>query len=129
MSVDLTSLEADTTAWRRHIHQHPELGFHEDGTVRFILDLPESFGIEEVATGIGGTGIVATIRAGESNREIGLRADIDALPMTALTESDHTSCTQGAMHACGHDGHTKTMPCAAEHPAAKAHLDSPANHH
>src|SRR3546814_18236436 len=80
MSVDLTSLEADMTAWRRHIHQHPELGFHEDGTVRFILDLLESFGIEEVATGIGGTGIVATIRAGESNRAIGIRADIDALP-------------------------------------------------
>src|SRR3546814_17631755 len=59
MSVDLKSLEADMTAWRRHIHQHPELGFHEQDTVRFILDLLESFGVDEVATGVGGTGTVA----------------------------------------------------------------------
>jgi hippurate hydrolase len=123
MSVDLKSLEADMTAWRRHIHKHPELGFHEQGTVRFILDLLASFGIDEVHTGIGGTGIVATIRAGQSNRAIGIRADIDALPMTELTQSDHRSCTPGVMHACGHDGHTTMLLGAAKHLAATRNFD------
>ncbi|MBR2172390.1 M20/M25/M40 family metallo-hydrolase, partial [Sphingopyxis sp.] len=119
MSVDLKSLETDMTAWRRHIHQHPELGFHEQGTVRFILDLLQSFGVDEVHTGIGGTGIVATIRAGTSDRAIGIRADIDALPMTELAESDHKSCTPGVMHACGHDVHVTAALGAARLLAAR----------
>src|SRR3546814_20830877 len=73
MSVDLKSLEAGMTAWRRHINQHPELGFHAQDTVRFILDLLERFCVAAVATGDGGTGIVPTIRAGKSNRAIRIR--------------------------------------------------------
>ncbi|WP_447761208.1 M20 aminoacylase family protein [Sphingopyxis panaciterrae] len=123
MPVDLSHLEADMTGWRRHIHQHPELGFHEHDTSAFILGLLRDFGIDEIAIGIGGTGIVATIRAGESDRAIGIRADIDALPMTEARASDHSSSNPGVMHACGHDGHTAMLLGAAKHLAATRNFD------
>src|SRR3546814_9502166 len=83
----------------------------------------ERFGLDGAAAGVGRTGIVATIRAGKSDRAIGIRADIDALPMTELTESDHKSCTPGVMHACGHDGHTTMLLGAAKHLAATRNFD------
>lgn len=118
MFIDLRSLEAEMAAWRRHIHQHPELGYHEHSTMRFIHDLLVDFGVDEIHTGIAGTGIVATIRAGQSRRAIGIRADIDALPIPEMTESDHRSCIPGVMHACGHDGHTAMLLGAAKYLAA-----------
>jgi hippurate hydrolase len=115
MSIDLSPLAADMAGWRQHIHRHPELGFHEHGTSAFIVDLLRQFGIDEIHTGIAGTGIVATIRVGQSVRAIGIRADIDALPMTELRPSDHCSANPGIMHACGHDGHTAMLLGAAKY--------------
>jgi hippurate hydrolase len=123
MTIDLSALAPDLAGWRRHLHQHPELGFNEHGTVEFILGKLREFGIEEIATGIGGTGIVATLRAGTSDRAIGIRADIDALPMTEMRASDHASLTPGVMHACGHDGHTVMLLGAAKYLAETRDFD------
>jgi hippurate hydrolase len=123
MTIDLSDMAPELTRWRRHIHQHPELGFNERATVDFILARLREFGIDDIHTGIGGTGIVATLRAGTSDRAIGIRADIDALPMTELCASDHASLTPGVMHACGHDGHTTMLLGAAKYLAATRRFD------
>ena len=123
MKIDLSAMQPELTAWRQHIHRHPELGFHEHGTAAFIVERLRAFGIDEIQTGVGGTGIVATLRAGTSDRAIGIRADIDALPMTELRPSDHASQTAGVMHACGHDGHTVMLLGAAKALAATRRFD------
>jgi amidohydrolase len=101
------------TAWRRHLHAHPELSFQEAETARFVAEKLTALGIPHV-TGVGGHGIVATISKGNSSRSVGLRADMDALPITEANEVDYISTTPGVMHACGHDGHTVALLGAAE---------------
>jgi hippurate hydrolase len=123
LTIDLSILEPELASWRQHLHRHPELGFQEHGTAAFIIEKLRAFGIEEIHTGIGGTGIVATLRAGQSDRAIGIRADIDALPMTELRASDHTSVVPGVMHACGHDGHTTMLLGAAKYLAETRNFD------
>jgi hippurate hydrolase len=123
VTIDLSTLASELAIWRKHLHQHPELGFQEHGTAAFIIGKLREFGIEEIHTGVGGTGIVATLRAGQSDRAIGIRADIDALPMAELAASDHASITPGVMHACGHDGHTTMLLGAAKYLAATRRFD------
>jgi amidohydrolase len=109
------ALESDVARWRRHLHQHPEFGFEERNTALFVAEKLREFGIEEIEQGIGGTGIVATLRAGTGNRSIAFRADMDALQIQEVGERDHKSQTPGLMHACGHDGHTAMLLGAAKH--------------
>jgi len=113
------------TEWRRDFHRHPELGFQEARTSRRIAELLSGFGIE-VHTGIGGTGVVGVLRRGSSNRAVGLRADIDALPITERNSFEHRSVHDGVMHACGHDGHTAMLLGAARQLAAAGSFDGTA---
>jgi hippurate hydrolase len=106
------ALAETLTAWRRHIHAHPELSLRERETAAFVCEKLRELGIPFEA-GIGGHGVVATISRGESNRCVGLRADMDALPITELTDLPHASTNPGVMHACGHDGHTTSLLGAA----------------
>src|SRR3569832_2038302 len=98
----------ELTAIRRDIHAHPELRFEEFRTAEIVATKLQEWGIE-VTRGLGGTGIVGTLRAGSSKRAIGLRADMDALPITEHNEFPHRSQYNGRMHACGHDGHTAML--------------------
>lgn len=113
---------ADLTALRRDLHAHPELGFEEHRTARIVAERLRRAGLE-VTTGLGGTGVVGTLRKTSSNaadgkasgnRAILLRADMDALAMTEATGLDYASGVPGKMHACGHDGHTVMLLGAAE---------------
>lgn len=103
----------DFIALRRHLHAHPELSREEVATSALVAQLLTGWGYE-VVTGIGGTGIVASLRNGPGERVIGLRADMDALPITEATGVAHASLTPGVMHACGHDGHTTILLKAAK---------------
>ena len=109
----IQKLESEMTAWRRRLHARPELGFEETETARFVGDKLRSFGIE-TTEGIGRTGVVGTLNgrlgAGET---LGLRADMDALPMQEARPLPHASTSPGRMHACGHDGHVATLLGAA----------------
>jgi hippurate hydrolase len=109
----LPTLTPRIAALRRDIHAHPELAFAEDRTSARIADYLDGLGIE-VHRGIARTGIVARIKQGNSPRAIGLRADMDALPLTELNSFPHHSTQEGKMHACGHDGHTAMLVGAAE---------------
>ena len=113
----------DMTAWRRTLHANPELGFQEHFTADFIAKKLESFGIE-THRGMATTGVVGIIKGqGDSDRKIGLRADIDALPMTEANNFDHKSQNEGRMHACGHDGHTTMLLGAAQYLAETRNFD------
>jgi hippurate hydrolase len=109
-------------AWRREIHRHPELGFSEERTAGMIAELLRRFGIE-THTGIGGTGVVGVLRRGAGDRSIGLRADIDALPIQEANEFEHRSVNDGRFHGCGHDGHTAMLLAAAERLSSGNSLD------
>jgi hippurate hydrolase len=113
---------AEFTAWRRDIHAHPELGFAESRTAALVAERLESFGIE-VHRGVGRTGVVGVLRCGSSPRTIGLRADMDALPIEEANDFLHRSRHPGRMHACGHDGHTAMLLGAAKVLAATRHFD------
>ncbi len=113
--VNATSpLHAEMTGWRRHLHQFPEFGFEEVKTAAFVAHKLRSFGIEDVTEGVGGTGVVATIRAGAGNRAISFRADMDALRIEEAGDPPYRSQNPGVMHACGHDGHTTMLLGAAK---------------
>jgi hippurate hydrolase len=118
----IASMQSEMTSWRRDIHAHPELGFHEHRTSRIVAERLRSFGIE-VHQGIGKTGVVGVLRAGSSNRSIGLRADMDALPIREANSFPHRSTIDGSMHACGHDGHTTMLFGAAKYLAESRHFD------
>ncbi|MEO7338743.1 MAG: M20 aminoacylase family protein [Caldimonas sp.] len=118
----IAPLHADMTAWRRDIHAHPELGFKETRTADLVARELESFGIE-VQRGIGRTGVVGTLRAGSSDRSVGLRADMDALPIVEANAFAHRSTHDGVMHACGHDGHTAMLLGAARYLADTRRFD------
>ncbi|WP_341675448.1 M20 aminoacylase family protein [Niveibacterium sp. SC-1] len=112
----------ELTRIRRDIHAHPELAFAEHRTAELVAARLEKLGIE-THRGIGKTGVVGLIRAGSSSRVIGLRADMDALPITERNTFAHRSGAPGCMHACGHDGHTTMLLGAAEHLAATRRFD------
>jgi hippurate hydrolase len=110
------------TAWRRDIHAHPELAFTEHRTSDLVAEKLASWGIE-VTRGIAGTGLVGTLRNGTSPRTIGIRADMDALPMPEANGFEHRSQTENVMHACGHDGHTTMLLGAARYLAETRNFD------
>ena len=113
MTMDSRTLEPDMTAWRRELHSHPEFGFEEKRTAAFVARKLREFGLDEVVEGVGGTGVVGTLRRGGGNRSIALRADMDALRITEQGDRPYRSQTEGLMHACGHDGHTAMLLGAA----------------
>ncbi len=129
MSATLLALEARAevfTALRRDIHQHPEMGFQEFRTSDLVAERLQRWGYE-VTRGLGGTGVVGQLKRGSGNRKLGLRADMDALPIQETTGLPHASCHAGMMHACGHDGHTAMLLAAAEHLATSATFDGTLN--
>jgi amidohydrolase len=105
----------DMTAWRRHLHTIPELMFECHKTAAFVVERLREFGITEIHEGIATTGIVAIIEGQGDGPTIGLRADMDALPMQEETGLDYASTIDGIMHACGHDGHTTMLLGAARY--------------
>ena len=112
MSSTLETLSRDIGEWRRDLHQHPELAYEEHRTADFVAAKLADFGLE-VHRGLAKTGVVGTLRAGDSSRRIGLRADMDALPMQEKNTFAHSSKVPNIMHACGHDGHTAMLLGAA----------------
>ncbi len=110
-SVD-TALAESLTAWRRHLHANPEISLQEADTAAFVQARLTELGVPFVAN-VGGHGVVATISRGSSNRSVGLRADMDALPIAETTGLAYASTRPGVMHACGHDGHTTSLLGAA----------------
>lgn len=118
----------DITAWRHDLHAHPELLYDVERTAGFVADTLASFGCDEVVTGIGRTGVVGVIRGrgGRSNRAIGLRADMDALPIQEVRDLAYRSTVPGRMHACGHDGHTAMLLGAARYLAETRDFDGQA---
>ena len=111
----IADFHADMTAWRQDLHAHPEIGLLETRTALVIADRLRDFGVDEVHTGMAGTGVVGVIRGSEAGEAIGLRADIDALPIVEETGVPHASENPGVMHACGHDGHTIMLLGAARY--------------
>ena len=129
MSAILSALQAraDTfTALRRDIHQHPEIGFEEFRTSDLVAERLARWGYA-VTRGLGGTGVVGQLQRGNGSRKLGLRADMDALPIQETTGLPHASVQAGLMHACGHDGHTAMLLAAAEHLATSATFDGTLN--
>jgi amidohydrolase len=116
----------DLTEWRRDIHAHPELGFEEQRTSDLVAGRLADFGIE-VHRGIGKTGLVGRLRVGNSPRTIGLRADMDCLPLEEANTFTHRSQHKGRMHACGHDGHTTMLLGAARYLAKTRNFDGTVN--
>ncbi|HUK60568.1 MAG TPA: M20/M25/M40 family metallo-hydrolase, partial [Stellaceae bacterium] len=108
----IAKLSNELTHWRRDIHAHPELGFEEARTAALVAEKLASFGCE-VHRGVGRTGVVAQLKCGTGTRTIGLRADMDALPIEEANSFDYRSQNHGRMHACGHDGHTTMLLGAA----------------
>ena len=113
-------------ALRRDIHRHPELAFDEHRTSALVAEKLRGWGYQ-VTTGIGGTGVVGQLRRGSSTRTLGIRADMDALPIVEDTGADWTSCHHGVMHACGHDGHTAMLLAAAQQLAERGGFDGTLN--
>lgn len=114
--------ETTLRAWRHHLHRHPEPGFAEHATSEFVAGILTGLGFE-VARGVGGTGVVGSLTRGTSDAAIGLRADMDALPLQERATHDHASRTPGVMHACGHDGHMAMVLGAASRLAAEGGFD------
>jgi amidohydrolase len=111
----VADFHADMTAWRRDLHEHPELGFQEHRTSALVAEKLRAFGVDEVITGIAKTGVIGVIRGREGKGAVGLRADMDALPIVEETGLPYASKHQGVMHACGHDGHTTMLLGAARY--------------
>lgn len=123
----IAAFHPELTALRRELHAHPEIGFEEHYTSRRVVETLKVCGVDEIHTGIGRTGVVATIRGrGNSPRMIGLRADMDALPMAEANEFAWKSTKPGLMHGCGHDGHTAMLIGAARYLAETRHFDGTA---
>ena len=118
----------EITAWRRDFHENPELLYEVHRTAGKVADLLRSFGVDEITEGVGGTGVVGVIkgRSDGSGRVIGLRADMDALPIREQTGAEYASKTPGVMHACGHDGHTAMLLGAAKYLAETRNFDGTA---
>jgi hippurate hydrolase len=121
----LADLADEITAWRRDFHENPEILYETVRTAEKVSELLESFGLDEVVTGIGKTGVVGVIKGknGGAGKTIGLRADMDALPIEEITGKPYASKTPGKMHACGHDGHTAMLLGAAKYLAETRNFD------
>ncbi len=121
-------LQAEITAWRRDFHAHPELLYETHRTAARVAELLEQFGCDEIVTGLGRTGVVGVIRgrSDSAGRVVGLRADMDALPIEEETGLDYASKTPGVMHACGHDGHTAMLLGAAKYLCETRNFDGSA---
>ena len=119
---EIRTFHDELTGWRRDIHAHPELGFEEQRTSDLVAEKLAGFGIE-VHRGMGKTGVVGRLRVGNSPRAIGLRADMDCLPILEANSFAHRSTHNGRMHACGHDGHTTMLLGAARHLAQTKNFD------
>ncbi|GAB5436494.1 M20 aminoacylase family protein [Falsiruegeria mediterranea] len=124
----LAEMHDEITGWRRHLHAHPELLFDVEETAAFVGERLKEIGVDTITPGIGRTGIVATIkgRTDTKGRVIGLRADMDALPIHEATGLDYASTVEGKMHACGHDGHTSMLLGAAKYLAETRNFDGTA---
>ncbi|MGR3624189.1 M20 aminoacylase family protein [Pseudophaeobacter sp.] len=124
----IADLHDEVAAWRRDIHENPEILYETHRTSALVAEKLQGFGCDEVVTGIGRTGVVAVIRGRSDTRgrAIGLRADMDALPMQEQTGLPHASKIEGAMHACGHDGHTAMLLGAAKYLAETRNFDGTA---
>ncbi|MEM6693826.1 MAG: M20 aminoacylase family protein [Pseudomonadota bacterium] len=118
----------EITEWRRDIHAHPELLYDTERTSALVADKLRAFGCDDVVTGIGQSGVVAVIKGKStaSGRTVGLRADMDALPIEEATGLDYASTNPGKMHACGHDGHTAMLLGAAKYLAETRNFDGTA---
>ncbi len=123
---EIQRAHGDLTALRRDIHAHPELAFQETRTSTLVAERLRALGLE-VHTGLGKTGVVGVLRAGSSKRSVGLRADMDALPMPEHNRFEHKSTIAGRMHGCGHDGHTAILLGAAQYLAAHPDFDGTVN--
>ena len=121
----LADLQGEIAAWRRDIHANPELGFEVHRTSALVAGKLKEFGVDEVVTGVGGTGVVGIIRgkSQSSGKVIGLRGDMDALPILEAGNPDYRSQTEGVMHACGHDGHTAMLMGAARYLSETRNFD------
>ena len=129
MTTALAALQTrapDYTALRRDLHQHPEIGFKEFRTSDLVAERLERWGYA-VTRGLGGTGVVGQLKRGTGTRRLGLRADMDALPIQESTGLPYASRHAGLMHACGHDGHTAMLLAAAEHLATNGTFDGTLN--
>jgi amidohydrolase len=124
----VAALHDEITAWRRDIHEHPELLFDLPRTSSLVADKLKEFGVDEIVLGLGKTGVVGVIkgRKNSSGKVIGLRADMDALPINEITDLPYKSKTPGFMHACGHDGHTAMLLGAAKYLAETRNFDGTA---
>jgi amidohydrolase len=124
----LAEFHDDIVAWRRDLHRHPEILYEVHRTAAAVAEKLRSFGVDEVATGIGRTGVVGVIRGrkSESGKVVGLRADMDALPLRETTGKPWASTVEGRMHACGHDGHTAMLLGAARYLAETRNFDGTA---
>jgi hippurate hydrolase len=124
----VAAMAEEITAWRRDIHEHPEVQYDVQRTAAIVAEKLKAFGCAEVVTGIGRTGVVGVIRGkGQASRRvIGMRADMDALPMDELTGLPYASKTKGKMHACGHDGHTAMLLGAAKYLTETRNFDGTA---
>ena len=123
-----SELLPEISAWRRDFHRHPELQYDLPRTSGKVAELLRSFGVDEVTEGVGRSGVVGVIkgRSDSKGRVIGLRADMDALPIHEVTGLEHASTTDGKMHACGHDGHTSMLLGAAKYLAETRNFDGTA---
>ncbi|MEM9138677.1 MAG: amidohydrolase, partial [Pseudomonadota bacterium] len=124
----IADIHPEATAWRQDLHRHPELLFDVHRTAAVVTEKLKEFGVDEVATGIGRTGVVGVIKGRQagSGKVIGLRADMDALPIQEVRDLPYKSETQGLMHACGHDGHTAMLLAAAKYLAETRNFDGTA---
>ena len=115
----------EVSTWRRDLHAHPELRFEEYRTAAFVASKLKEFGVDDIVTGFGGTGVVGVIHGqnNTSGRSIGFRADMDALPIQEVNDLPHASTIPGKMHACGHDGHTSMLLGAAKYLAETRNFD------
>jgi hippurate hydrolase len=119
----IAAIHPEMTEWRHDLHANPELSMQETRTAAVVRAKLAEFGVDEIITGMATHGIVGVIRAGTSNRAIGLRADMDALPIQEETGLPHASRNPGVMHACGHDGHTTMLLGAAKYLAETRNFD------
>ena len=124
----ISDFHDEATEWRRDFHQHPELLYEVHRTAGIVADKLRAFGLDEVVTGIGRTGVVGVIkgRTNNSGKVIGLRADMDALPITEVRDLPYKSQNTGFMHACGHDGHTAMLLAGAKYLAETRNFDGTA---
>ncbi|WP_299350021.1 M20 aminoacylase family protein [uncultured Shimia sp.] len=124
----IAEMHDEVTGWRRHLHETPELMFDVHETAAFVQDRLKEFGVDEITPGIGRTGVVAVIKGRQDTKGkvIGLRADMDALPIHEATGLDYASKIDGKMHACGHDGHTSILLGAAKYLSETRNFDGTA---